>query len=362
MEPSLWEKLPTDMLYQILSKLPLRALMRLRCVSKQWKFIISANRETLTLSKSPLMAEPMLALGYEGSESLEWTTYSFESKRWATMPSFPEIVQNAASSGEKVEYFSSGGLLFFLLSSYSNYTETKCLVYNPLTKASRDLPQFAGDWLCGAFAHPVADTKADTYTFMMGDQEHWARCSSSSAFWHEGSITDAVGCLASGSKGVQCKDLLFFVVPTMRGQSDLATYNAEKNVWLDTFDYDQMAEVGYHLNNRGYSENNRIFEWDGSLFLMTTLDGCISELDLVSKTWTKRFELPRRLLGDFEKIQNCIAKGNRLCVVGSAKTPRYTSLIVVYLKQQDSWEKLEPCPYEKSDAQSFLFQPSLLSV
>lgn len=360
MESSVWKKLPADMLYQILSKLPLRALMRLRCVSKQWQSLI-ADPATLTLSKSPLMAEPMLAVAYEGKDSMEWTTYSFESNRWSVMASFPDAVQSAAASGEKVDYYSAGGLLFFLLSSYNNLTSTKCLVYNPLTKASRELPLFTRDWLIGAFAHPIAETEADSYKFMMGDQEHWARYTSSTDLWDEGSI-NAVGCLASGTKGVQCKDLLFFVVPTMRGQSDLATYNSKKNVWLDTFDYEQMAEVGYHLNNRGYSENNRIFEWDGSLFLLTTLDGCVSELDLVTKTWTKRFELPRGLLAEFEKIQNCIAQGNRLCVVGSAKSPRYTSLFVVYLKQQDSWEKLEPCPYEKSDAQSFLFQPTLLSV
>lgn len=288
METSLWERFPIDMQNHILSKLPLRALVRLRCVSKPWKSIM-ANPGTLNLSrplKSPLMAEPMLAVGYDGKESLEWTTYSFESNRWTIMPSFPELVQNAVSSGEKVDYYSAGGLLFFLLSSYSNYGVTKCLVYNPLTKASRELPLFARDWLCGAFAIPIADTETNSYKFLMGDQEHWARYTSSTDSWDEGSIT-SVGCLASGTNGVQCNDLLFFVVPTMRGHSDLATYNSEKNVWLDTFDYEQMAEVGYHLNNRGYSENNRIFEWDGSLFLMTAQDGCISELDLNTKTWTK---------------------------------------------------------------------------
>lgn len=363
MEASLLEKLPVDMLYHILAKVPLRALRRVQCVNKQWQTII-ANPATLALSrpsKSPLVAEPMLAVGYEGKESLEWTTYSFESNRWSIMPAFPETVRAAASSGEKVDYFSAGGLLFFMLSSYSNYTATRCLVYNPLTKASKELPLFSRDWVCGAFAHPIADIKADTYKFMMGDQEHWAHYTSTSDTWDEGTI-HGVGCLASGSKGVQCKDLLFFVVPTMRGKSDLATYNSKTNVWLDTYDYEQSAEVGYHLNNRGYSENNRIFEWDGSLFLMTTPDGCVSELDLVTKNWTKRFEMPRNILGEFEKIQNCIAKGNRLCVIGSSKARRYTSLFVVYLKQEDRWDKLEPCPYDKSDAQSFLFQPSLLCV
>ena len=363
MGEQLWEKLPMEMLCHILAKLPLRPLTRLRGVSKQWRSII-ASPDTLALSrplKSPLMAEPMLAVAYEGKEPLEWATYSFESNKWSIMSAFPEVVQAAASSGEKVDYYSSGGLMFFMLSSYSNYTYTRCLVYNPLTKALRELPLFSGEWVVGAFAHPVTDSEADTYKFMMGDQEHWARYTSSSDSWDEGTI-HGVGCLASGTKGVQCKDLLFFVVPTMRGKSDLATYNSKTNVWLDTFDYEQMAEVGYHLNNRGYSENNRIFEWDGSLFLMTTPDGCVSELDLVTKNWTKRFEMPRNILGDFEKIQNCFAKGNRLCVVGSAKARRYTSLFVVYLKQEDRWDKLEPCPYDQSDAQSFLFQPSLLSV
>lgn len=65
---------------------------------------------------------------------------------------------------------------------------------------------------------------------------------------------------------------------------------------------------------------------------MIMLDGCIFELDLVIKMWIKRFELLCRLLGEFEKIKNCIVKGNRLCVVGSVKIFRYIFLFVVYLK------------------------------
>lgn len=349
MELASWKQLPSDLQVFTLAKLPLRQLVSSRCVSKEW-LSFATDENTLAFSRSsitPLMAEPMLAMGYDGKESLEWATYNCESNQWSIMPPFPDIVLEAASSGEKIDYCSAGGLLFFMLSSYHNYTETKCLVYNPLTKRSRELPVFRREWVVGAFSHPIVDTQADTYKFVMGDQEHWACYSSTSGVWDEGSI-DAVGCLASANRGVQCKNLLFFVAPTMRGKSDLATYNPEKNVWLTTFDYERAVEVGYHLNNRGYSENNRIFEWDESLFLLTTLDGRFCELDLVTKDWNLRFEMPRRLLGEFEKIQNCIASGNRLFVVGSAKSPRYTSLILLYLKDQNSWRKLKPCPLTSS--------------
>lgn len=365
MEATLWENLPADLLLNILAKLPLRSLMRLRCVSKHWQSLIS-QREILALSrtsKCPLLAEPMLGVSYEGKQqSLEWATLNLQSKKWTSMPPYPEVVQK--SSGEsKMEFHSAGGLLFSLTSSFVHYTSTKCLVFNPLTGDTRELPEFTRDWMCGAFAHPVVDTEMDTYKLVMGDHEHWAKFDGNGTnCWEEGGI-QAVGCLSSGTKGVRCKELLFFVVPTMRGKSDLATFDTKRNVWLDTFDYEQMAEVGYHLNNRGHSEHNSIFEWDGSLFLMTKMDGRVWELDLVSKSWNLRFEMPQQLLGEFEKIQDCIATGNSLCVVGTAKVPRYSSLYAMLEKQQGVWEKLPPCPYEKADRQStFLFQPSLLSV
>lgn len=70
---------------------------------------------------------------------------------------FFDIVLEVVLLGEKIDYCFVGGFLFFMLFSYYNYIEMKCLVYNLLMKCLRELFVFCREWVVGVFLYFIVD-------------------------------------------------------------------------------------------------------------------------------------------------------------------------------------------------------------
>ncbi|KAG6553266.1 hypothetical protein Mapa_005000 [Marchantia paleacea] len=128
LNPSLWEKLPENLLEQILAKLPFSALIRFCCVCKKWKNLLLSN-EISTRCNS---CKPVLVHSLAGP----LTVYSPSRGGWEKLP-----VSYLPIDVSQLSLVASGsGLLCFSTDSFGEF-----LICNPLTKQYRRLQMPCGE-------------------------------------------------------------------------------------------------------------------------------------------------------------------------------------------------------------------------
>lgn len=161
-DSSPWRALPSDILEQALSLLPLPDVFRVRSVCKRWNFLIHcAQFQELSLrsraSWGPFYS-PRVGWKGQGSQSL-WSSYDLSEGKWITLPQFEfplcarHCIWNLLAA--------SGGLFCFGASDGPR----RMLVCNPMTKRWRELPSVSLDYSARVvmFTHMIVDELRSSY-------------------------------------------------------------------------------------------------------------------------------------------------------------------------------------------------------
>ncbi|CAM6056290.1 unnamed protein product [Sphagnum tenellum] len=190
-----WSDLPEDVMCRVLARLPVRKLVQVRTVCKQWNSIITSScfeelwtEQTSSSSSSQEAAAyfPLLlcpgggGVGGGGTHYHEFClAYDHTANQWQRMPSLSFL-----PPGVRIPMTGAGGLLCFR-------RDTSLFLCNPLTKAIQELPVIARNWIHYASVHLIVDKRAKAFKVIVaGKLRHNSSSSSSS------SLTDAFGSIA----------------------------------------------------------------------------------------------------------------------------------------------------------------------
>lgn len=126
--------LPSELLIEILSRLPVKPLLRFKCVSKSWYALINSPDFIKLHQSLPLQSNSNVSLIFQKSFSLCILDFHGPHHCHATELHYPENI-NLLQSGKLVG--SCNGLLCFTCKS-----NDQLALYNPITRAYKTLPQF----------------------------------------------------------------------------------------------------------------------------------------------------------------------------------------------------------------------------
>ncbi|XP_024535149.1 F-box/kelch-repeat protein At5g43190-like [Selaginella moellendorffii] len=154
-DPRIWSSLPHDLLLRIFACLPIKSLLRLRCVSKEWnKALTSLNFAGLqSRVASPSSRLPWILMFKCHSYSAARVLRAFDrsSNKWfaISLSFLPPYATDIAAS--------SGGLLCFKTIHPGQF-----IVCNPLLSSWRDLPPLKASNMARAAVITLLATKSST--------------------------------------------------------------------------------------------------------------------------------------------------------------------------------------------------------
>ncbi|XP_024392732.1 putative F-box protein At3g16210 [Physcomitrium patens] len=357
----LWTKLPRELQHKVLSYLPLRNLFQVRCVCKDWRYVIH-RRGFRSLYDGRYASEcPSPAICYAGSyypSSLEWSIYDYVDKVWKKMRSFPPQTRVEHSLVDQSIYSVEGLLCLLLWKQEQNIrTHFPWLVWNPLTNKWKNLPTCKHKTVNRGtfFVHAYADVSSKTYKILMAHNpkqhpyqymESDTRLvteiyDSATGTWTESPEYKLQLPLSSSfnqapKRGMLCNGMVYFVTSTSN-ENILLSYDIKNDQW--------------HEETTDEEERMEIFEWDGHV--MTALPLLVDDFFIEENGYrillfernpdTKRWEdtgieIPYKIRNKFfedEEGVEIVASGNHLAITGYTRDGSFR--IAVYKKAEKYW-------------------------
>ncbi|XP_057772490.1 F-box/kelch-repeat protein At3g23880-like [Salvia miltiorrhiza] len=280
--------LPNDVIIEILSWLPVKSLLKFKCVCRSWRALISSRRfikAQLESSKSaPNLARDMLAIPCE-DEIRNLKVCSVSSMLHESVSQVYDFSYPFDSSSCVVES-SRDGLL--LLSS-----SDEMILWNPSTRTWKTLPDFDQEFVHGY--ELCYDKSSDDYkvvafsdssnsivtVYSLGNDE-WKRIKDISSLVMGGSLVMTCNAFANGK-------LYCLIEPDFGSYSDILSLDLEE----EEFEILQMPSYVKVINGSSLAVS------EGSLFLLCPhlnmtradvwiLDGC----SVGTRNWTKVVTMP----------------------------------------------------------------------
>ena len=119
-KPSVSSALPKEVLYMVLSLLPIKSLCRLRCVCKEWRNVLHRRgfRQMYdTVNESRELSPAICYVESSYPARIEWSSYDFAAKKWIRMSGLtpcPNLHFNPLERHTWLQrFYSIGGLLCF---------------------------------------------------------------------------------------------------------------------------------------------------------------------------------------------------------------------------------------------------------
>lgn len=139
--PSIWSRLPDEIVELVLKRLPFSSLIQFRVICKQWNSVITSSEFARTCQKqiSPKCVPVLVANDLMESNKWSINPYDSESNLWLTYSL--SFLHDACENGPLYLTASSGGLMCFDTQDRRNI-----IVCNPITRQWRllQLPDTAG--------------------------------------------------------------------------------------------------------------------------------------------------------------------------------------------------------------------------
>lgn len=358
--PCLWTKLPRELQHKVLSYLPLRNLFQVRCVCKDWRYVIHRRGFRSMYDAMYTDDQPSPAICYAGSyypSSLEWSMYDYTLKLWKTMRSFPPQTRGDQYLVDQSVY-SVEGLLCLLLWKQEQKVRTHFpwLVWNPLTNKSKHLPACKHKTVNRGtfFVHAFADPTTKSYKLLMAHnpkQHHYQYMEtdtsliteiydSATGTWRESPeyklrLPLSPSFNQAPKRGMLCNGVIFFVTRATN-ENVLLSYDIAKDEWHEEVTDEECMEI---------------FEWDGRVMtamplladeIFTDESGyriSLFERNPVTKRWVDTgIEIPFKIRNKFVEDEEGVeiaASGNHLAITGYTRDGSFR--IAVYKREEKYW-------------------------
>lgn len=358
--PCLWTKLPRELQHKVLSYLPLRNLFQVRCVCKDWRYVIHRRGFRSMYDAMYTDSPPGPAICYAGSyypSSLEWSLYDYSLKLWKTMRSFPPQTRVDQYLVDQSVY-SVEGLLCLLLWKQEQKVRTHFpwLVWNPLTNKSKHLPPCKHKTVNRGtfFVHAFADSHTKSYKLLMAHnpkQHHYQYMETDTSLvteiydsgtgtWRESPeyklrLPLSPSFNQAPKRGMLCNGVIYFVTRTTN-ENVLLSYDIAKDEWHEEITHEECMEI---------------FEWDGRVMtamplladeIFTDETGyriSLFERNPVTKRWVDTgIEIPFKIRNKFVEDEEGVeiaASGNHLAITGYTRDGSFR--IAVYKREEKYW-------------------------
>lgn len=356
----LWTKLPRELQHKVLCYLPLRNLFQVRCVCKDWRYVIHRRGFRSMYDAMYSGEHPHPAICYVGSyypSSLEWSMYDYLHKLWRKMRPFPAQARVDQYLVDQSVY-SVEGLLCLLLWKQEQKVRTHSpwLVWNPLTNKHKSLPPCKHRIVNRGtfFVHAFADSATKTYKILMAHnpKQHPYQYmetdtslvtevyDSATGAWRESPehklrLPLSPSFNQAPKRGMLCDGVIYFVTRTSN-ENVLLSYDIERDQWHEEITDEECMEI---------------FEWDGRVmtamplladdFFMDENGYRISlfERNATTKRWTDTgIEIPFKIRNKFVEDEEGVeiaASGNHLAITGYTRDGSFR--IAVYKKEEKFW-------------------------
>lgn len=385
----LWTKLPRELQHKVFSYLPLRDLFQIRCVCRDWRYVIHRRGFRSVYDAMHSSEDPSPSICYIGSyypNYLQWSTYDYACKRWRIMRSFPPQ-SRVEHDRVDLSVCSVNGLLCLMLWKQKAKVRIHLpwQVWNPLTNKWKQLPSCKHKTVNRGtyFVHAFSDDTTKSYKILMAHnpKKHLYQYTdtdtslvteiydSATDTWREASPYNLQLPLSplnqAPKRGVRCDDVIYFVTRTSN-ENILLSYDIKKDQWHEEITDEECMEI---------------FEWDGRVMTAMPLltNGfymyedfyriSIFERNSATKRWVDTgIEIPYKIRNKFVEDEEGVeiaASGNHLAITGYTRDGSFR--IAIYKRAENYWRFPPTGAFSDKIRQArveglFQFKPRLESV